>query len=176
MKRYLAPLAGLLLAAAVLIPAAQANVPRYQLQTFTMNLTVSYGGLYTHSYTGSFSPCDGSFSGVGQYPALPAVASIGESISGTLTGTALSFAAVYHTAPYVGYTFGLVTDTFNPATGAFTGTATDTLGRLLPISGSLTFVAATDYKNHGDYVSSQPKGDREDAAHSCIGMPIQAGG
>ncbi len=29
---------------------------------------------------------------------------------------------------------------------------------------------SSNYKNHGDYVSSQ--GDRDDAAHSCIGMPI----
>jgi hypothetical protein len=28
----------------------------------------------------------------------------------------------------------------------------------------------SDYKNHGDFVSSQGGGD--DAAHSCIGMPI----
>lgn len=28
----------------------------------------------------------------------------------------------------------------------------------------------TDYNNHGDFVSQQP--DKNDAAHSCIGMPI----
>ena len=30
--------------------------------------------------------------------------------------------------------------------------------------------AKSDYKNHGDYVTSQ--GGGSDAAHSCIGMPI----
>jgi hypothetical protein len=29
----------------------------------------------------------------------------------------------------------------------------------------------TNYKNHGEFVSSQA--DKNDAAHSCIGMPIQ---
>jgi hypothetical protein len=30
--------------------------------------------------------------------------------------------------------------------------------------------ASSNYRNHGDYVSQA--GDRADAAHSCIGMPI----
>jgi hypothetical protein len=33
-----------------------------------------------------------------------------------------------------------------------------------------TFTNTSNYKNHGQYVSSQS--DRDDAAHSCIGMPI----
>ena len=33
-------------------------------------------------------------------------------------------------------------------------------------------VDSTNYKNHGEYVSSQ--GGGSDAAHSCIGMPIQS--
>ena len=32
------------------------------------------------------------------------------------------------------------------------------------------FTNTSNYKNHGDYVSSQ--GGGSDAAHSCIGMPI----
>ena len=31
---------------------------------------------------------------------------------------------------------------------------------------------ATNYKNHGDFVSASP--DKNDAAHSCIGMPINS--
>jgi hypothetical protein len=31
-------------------------------------------------------------------------------------------------------------------------------------------VTMSNYKNHGDFVSSQA--DKNDAAHSCIGMPI----
>ena len=33
-----------------------------------------------------------------------------------------------------------------------------------------SFTNTSNYKNHGDYVSSQ--GGGSDAAHSCIGMPI----
>ena len=35
---------------------------------------------------------------------------------------------------------------------------------------SKTMGASSNYKNHGEYVSSQ--GGGSDAAHSCIGMPI----
>jgi hypothetical protein len=35
---------------------------------------------------------------------------------------------------------------------------------------SKTMVASSNFKNHGDYVSSQ--GGGSDAAHSCIGMPV----
>lgn len=34
-----------------------------------------------------------------------------------------------------------------------------------------TPIATTNYKNHGEYVSSV--GGGSDAAHSCIGMPIK---
>ena len=36
--------------------------------------------------------------------------------------------------------------------------------------GATTPIASSHYKNHGDYVTSQGGGN--DAAHSCIGMPI----
>ena len=36
--------------------------------------------------------------------------------------------------------------------------------------GASTPIATTNYRNHGEYVSSQ--GGGSDAAHSCIGMPI----
>jgi hypothetical protein len=36
------------------------------------------------------------------------------------------------------------------------------------------FSDATHYKNHGEYVSTMGGGD--DAAHSCIGMPMQSHG
>ena len=41
------------------------------------------------------------------------------------------------------------------------------MGQTVP----LTFTVTTsNFKNHGEYVSSMGGGD--DAAHSCIGMPI----
>ena len=33
-----------------------------------------------------------------------------------------------------------------------------------------TTSATSNYRNHGDYVSQA--GDKADAAHSCIGMPV----
>ena len=48
------------------------------------------------------------------------------------------------------------------------GTALDSNGTRLAVTA--TFTAIQTYKNHGDYVSQNP--DKNDAAHSCIGMPI----
>jgi hypothetical protein len=48
--------------------------------------------------------------------------------------------------------------------------ALDTLGTSFQVNWELTDVHSSDYKNHGDYVSSQ--GGGSDAARSCIGMPI----
>jgi hypothetical protein len=49
--------------------------------------------------------------------------------------------------------------------------ALDTLGTHFQVTWSLTNVTTSNYKNHGEYVSS--KGGGSDAAHSCIGMPIK---
>ena len=38
------------------------------------------------------------------------------------------------------------------------------------VQGQKTNVVSSNYRNHGEYVSSQ--GGGSDAAHSCIGMPI----
>ena len=48
------------------------------------------------------------------------------------------------------------------------GTYHDSRNQNVTLSFKLT---TTNFKNHGDYVSSQ--GGGSDAAHSCIGMPIQ---
>ena len=42
----------------------------------------------------------------------------------------------------------------------------------IEIKVSKTIASTSDYKNHGDYV--KPQGGGDDAAHSCIGMPINS--
>ena len=50
--------------------------------------------------------------------------------------------------------------------------ADDTLGYHYGGAVTVTATATTDYKNHGQYVKAM--GGGADAAHSCIGMPIQS--
>ena len=38
------------------------------------------------------------------------------------------------------------------------------------IENTLSHKTHTDYKNHGEFVKQSP--DKNDAAHSCIGMPV----
>ena len=53
-------------------------------------------------------------------------------------------------------------------------TAAMSVGRTFHVTNELSNVTdSTQYKNHGDYVKQA--GDRADAAHSCIGMPIVSG-
>ena len=176
MKRFLAPLVGLLIAAVLVPVAAQANVPRYQIANDTLTVTLSPSNV--HYYNIVVSPCDGSFTGM----ATSAGVNGGfESIVGTLVGGNLTFTATYlvgNTNPSVqvpGYYY-----TYSgPLAG---GTAYDfnyglPFSPSFTIANTLTHVSDSTYANHGDYVSSTPQGSaREDAAHSCIGMPIQSSG
>ncbi len=47
------------------------------------------------------------------------------------------------------------------------GSYADSLGQTIPATFAVNM---SSFKNHGDYVSSM--GGDDDAAHSCVGMPI----
>ena len=179
MRRLLAPLAAavLLVAMAVApISAAPGGVARNQVTTNTYTLAAGYG----HTYNVVINPCDGgtvSASGWQWGPGgVPTVHYPNETITATLSsdGTMLTF----NPAVYVG---GWPYNSGNPYSwwGTFpvvggTFTASDSTGGVY--SGLVitrTSTAVTTWTNHGDYVSSMGGGD--DAAHSCIGMPIVAG-
>jgi hypothetical protein len=76
----------------------------------------------------------------------------------------LNFTAVYTNFPG------------NPAYNGYTWTFSGPLSTNVALGGraagyhATAAVTMSTFKNHGDYVSSQGGGD--DAAHSCIGMPI----
>jgi hypothetical protein len=174
-KKLIPTIIGVLALAAVAVPTAfttafATGVPRYQFETAPYLVTVD--GTYLHSYVITINPCDGTFTGTGQYPPAPDPATYTETVSGSVTGggTVINSAATYNT----GYVYYLVNGTFDPNTGSFTGTGYDNDGN--PTPGSLTIIGSlngtptfTSYENHGQFVSSQP--DKNDAAHSCIGMP-----
>jgi hypothetical protein len=135
---------------------ASAGVDRYQVAT---GLTVSaLGGTYVHTYQLTNNPCDGtgSFTGTGGIASLP----LSETINGKLSGQNIKINGTYLGNYNPGYTWNYD----GPLSG---GNASDSMGQTVP----LTFTVTTsNFKNHGEYVSSMGGGD--DAAHSCIGMPI----
>ncbi len=141
---------------------ASADVARYQQATGLTVTSVFNGVTYVHNYTLTDSnPCgNGSFSGTGVSTSVVP----NEAITGTLTGQNINISGVYPTSylPDPGYTWS-----YNgPLSGG--GTYADSHGNQVAISFAVT---TSNFKNHGDYVSSQ--GGGSDAAHSCIGMPIK---
>jgi len=149
---------------------ASADVARHQILTLQYD-EVSYslgaggGQAYPQSFTLTFNPCDGTVSGPGVVPGY------GPSLTqGTINGPLLSYTSTY--AVEAGYTV-----TVNNAVVlndySFSGLWSDNYSAG-PQSGvvvsDIPDVTSTAYRNHGDFVSKNP--DKNDAAHSCIGMPI----
>jgi hypothetical protein len=89
--------------------------------------------------------CDGSFFGTQTSGAVQTT------VTGNIVGSAIKFNS------QVG--------TYDPLTGNFL------LGTTL---GTMSSSTQTTFANHGDFVSSVPPSQRALAAHSCIGMPVNA--
>lgn len=166
MKKTIAAVASVTAIAALAVPAlASASVDRYQMQTGTLNVSVGYQTVpdlaSVHTYTGVIvNPCDGTFTsdnGSGIWT------NGGETISGKISnGVITSFTATYP-GSYRWYF-----DSAKPTNVA----GYDNEGRTFDVTNALPLTNLTNVKNHGEYVSSQGGGD--DAAHSCIGMPINS--
>ncbi len=159
MKKIILAVAIAALASVSVIAFASAGVQRNQP---TGTLTVTLPGIpgNVHTYTLNTN-CDGSFTGTGS--GTWQAGSPTETITGSLVDGNLTFKATYFGAFAPGYFYSYD----GPLTG---GNATDSIGQTLPITA--TFAAITTYANHGAYVSANHNVD--DAAHSCIGMPIGA--
>jgi hypothetical protein len=179
---------GLLGIAALAVPAgglmmagvgpASASVTRNQITTSTYTVNVNDAGThYIHSYTVTPNPCGADFTGTGQYPAT-GTPTFTESSSGSVAGNpapgvGLTYTDTYYTPSTTnptGYTYTFK-GTFTDTQGDFTGTISDSLGQNLPATGTVTGTRSTDV-NHGQYVSAN--GGGSDAAHSCVGMPVQS--
>ena len=144
--------------AALAVPAlASADVARYQTETGTLTAHVAYGDQSSvHTYKVTINPCDNTFTG---NDGSSRWAQNEQITAGTIKGTDITFHATYPD----GYSWDV-------ASG---GNGSDSVGRTFQVTTDLTSVTySSNYKNHGDYVSSQ--GGGSDAAHSCIGMPINS--
>jgi hypothetical protein len=158
-KRLVFAVAIAAVASFVVAATASADVSRNQAQTGT--ITVNWAGGLIHVFHVTVNPCDGSFTGTGT---SQQGVELNENVAGTLRDGNLTYKATYHDTPYDAYSWG-----YNgPAAG---GMAWDSWDQHQPITVTYDLTGSTSYKNHGEYVS-QTGGD--DAAHSCIGMPINS--
>jgi hypothetical protein len=172
MKLRLLAIAVVAIAASIVAGTASADVARYQTQTAKFTVTQPYGAvgqwqnLWTHNLTVTVNPCDGTFTGTGVQFDNNNNQAYTENVTGSFSGGKVSLTATRND----GVVWSL--------SGAPTDGTSVTLATTDPVVpwavemkvSQVDFKDATQFKNHGEYVSSM--GGGADAAHSCIGMPI----
>jgi hypothetical protein len=156
------------------VSSASADVARYQTQTFTITAVQPEGqvgqwtNVWTHTYNVTLNPCDNTFSGTGSMAGTQ-----NGSVDGTefITGHLDANNAVTYTASrsFDNVVYSLSNAPLDGST-VTNATSTPVVPWVLEFKVSKTNAVSSNYRNHGDYVSSQ--GGSSDAAHSCIGMPI----
>jgi len=172
MKKIIAAVASVTAIAGLVAPTiASASVQRYQTSDATFTLTQPAGqvgqwdSVWTHNITVQVNPCDNTFTGKGVETGP------GQTLSENVTGSFGDGTVSLTAHREDGVSFSL--------TNAPMGNDVITNATSNPeVPWALEFKASapnvshiSTYKNHGEYVSSQ--GGGSDAAHSCIGMPIQ---
>ena len=168
-------LAGMAVAMLAVPAAASADVPRHQEQTatFTVNqpkdATGQFNNVWRHEFKVTVNPCDGTFKGTAPtYSNDDSAPTWTENVTGSFGNGTVSFS----TDPIGGgATFKVTGAPMNNTTihnVETTWTANEIEFQISP----KTIKNTSDYKNHGQYVKAMGGGD--DAAHSCIGMPINS--
>ena len=175
MKKIILAVAVAAVATMAVVSSASAGVARYQSQTATFTVSQPAGqvgqwdNVWTHNYNVTVNPCDGTFTGTGNVSGADQNGpySANETIRGTFAKGSVNLTATR--------TDGLEYTLDNAQFGGPVTIAT--LNQVVPwtIEMKVTnpiFTNTSSFKNHGDYVSSQ--GGGSDAAHSCIGMPVNS--
>ena len=172
MKKFLLAVAVAAVATMGVASSASAGVERYQEQTMTITAVQPEGAVgqfnnvWTHTYNVTLNPCDGSFQGVGSVEGTNDPFEDTETITGHLVGDAVSFTATRN-SDHLEYS---LTEAPLDGTTVTLATSLPEVAWVLEFKVDATTTATTEFKNHGDYVNQA--GDKADAAHSCIGMPI----
>ena len=159
MKKMKFIIIGAALMALAVPSVASADVPRHQTQTGSITVTLPEYNL-VHTFTDvTVNPCDGgSFTGVSGTRDIGAIT---EEVSGHIKNGVVDFSAIYTSVQENGYSWHSTTP----------GNAIDSNG--LEFKAVVTTnLTESNYKNHGQYVKAMGGGD--DAAHSCIGMPVNS--
>jgi hypothetical protein len=161
------------MSAFMVVGTSSADVARYQTQTYTFTAIQPYGAVgqwqnvWTHNFTVTVNPCDGTFTGTGKQYDNQGAFFADETVTGSFNGNTINLNV---TRPSDNVAWSL--------TNAPTDDNTVTLATTDPVVpwnvefkvSQPKFTGTSTFKNHGEYVSSMGGGD--DAAHSCIGMPI----
>jgi len=169
-------IAGMAIAMLAIPAVASADVQRYQEQTATFTVTQPAGAehqwdnVWTHDFKVSVNPCDGTFSGAGSVS--------GHDQNGpysayeTITGTFGDDGSIDFTAKRTdGLAFSGVNVNDKTVTMGTLNVQSPWVLELLATKPVIT--NTTSYKNHGEFVKQSA--DKNDAAHSCIGMPLNSG-
>jgi hypothetical protein len=183
MRKIIAAVASITAIAALVVPSlASASVQRYQAQTATFTLTQpqyvnhQFGTVWTHKVTVDVNPCNNTFTGTGVVTGAGGERLPTEQFTGSFgANNSVSFSM---TRPDSDYITTLVNGVSNGTTISHPTTSSpngyvDSPDVIDMKVTAPVFTDTSDYKNHGDYVSSV--GGGPDAAHSCIGMPVNSG-
>jgi len=146
----------LVIGASSAMAAPGGTVARNQVTTATYKVMVLDS--YEHDYTVTTNPCDGSVTITGSTPVDSGYYTT-ETLTGSVSNGVVSFTSVYTGSYNPGYTYS---GSFPVGGGALSGDYWGTVTQ--------TGSSSTSYANHGQYVSAAGGGD--DAAHSCVGMPV----
>jgi len=159
-------------AALIAMAPASADVARHQILTLQYDQVDYYlkgdaSRAYPQSFTLTLNPCDGTVSGPGLAPPF------GDSFTaGAIDGFQISYDSTYVVNGQTNYAV-TVDNAMLAKDYSISGQWSDNWSQG-PQVGSVfankPFVTSTAYRNHGDFVSQNP--DKNDAAHSCIGMPV----
>jgi hypothetical protein len=172
-KKIILAVAVAAVATMAVVSSASADVARYQTQTLTITAVQpkdaisQWTDVWTHTYNVTLNPCDNSFVGTGSVSGTGLGLLSTETITGHLDGNAVSFTATRASDSVV---YSLDNARLDGSTVTL-GTSNPSVSWPLEFKVSKTTGASSNYRNHGDYVSQM--GGGADAAHSCIGMPIQ---
>jgi hypothetical protein len=163
-----------IMAVAASVASAGGPPARYQATSLTITATQPYGqvgqfgNVWTHVFNVTFDNCatTGSFSGTGiQYDNVGA-----KSYTETVTGTLAGGKVTLNVSRNDGETWALTNAPLDGTTVSYATDPNPVVTWPLEFKVSATTPTASIFANHGAYVSSVGGGD--DAAHSCIGMPI----
>jgi hypothetical protein len=172
MRKLILAVAGI---AAVAVPTiapalASASVDRYQTQTATLHViqpkdTVGqYDDVWKRDFKITINPCNNTFTGTDHATGSNSDIAWDEDVTGSIGDGTISFNLTPTTPGYTFQASNLPYDVSTPVSTNWTN------NEVTMIASKPVITSTSNYKNHGDYVSSQ--GGGSDAAHSCIGMPI----
>ena len=150
---------------------------RNQDQTATFTVTLprlvnhQFGTVYSHDITVKVNPCDNTFVGAGTITGAEGENIPAENVTGSFGNGTVSLSM---TRPGQSYSVDLVNGATDGRTVSHPTTSNDN-GYVDVIDFKVTapsFTNTSSYKNHGEFVKAQA--DKNDAAHSCIGMPVKS--